>query len=431
MIDKINNLLNRDDNINWYDAYYAEGLNQSIIFKNSELQEVKLSENSGIGVRVNKNGKTGFSFTNDADMLEKTVNDSISVSNFGDKENFILPEKTEIPELKMEFWDKIDKNKEIEAGKKAVKKIKSEFPDADIDVSISFGSGCRKLINSNDINFTDEYKYYSAYVGALLVDENGVRTSTGYSCSSTLKQEIDDLVDKNIKMLRNAAKITKLESGKHPIIFTPKAFLSMLSIILSGFNGQQVYKKISPFCDKLGKKEFNEKLTIIDNPFVKNTINSYTIDDEGVLAYEKPLIESGVIKNFITNLKYASLLGMKASGNSSRSYSGTPGTSFSNLIVKNGTESSETLITSVEKGILVDQFMGLGQSNTITGEFSANLDLAFAIENGEIAGRIKDCMVSGNIYEMLKKDIELSSDVEDNSGWIIPYIKFENINFTS
>jgi len=32
-----------------------------------------------------------------------------------------------------------------------------------------------------------------------------------------------------------------------------------------------------------------------------------------------------------------------------------------------------------------------------------NVELGFLVENGRIAGRVKDCMVAGNVYDVLNR----------------------------
>ena len=60
------------------------------------------------------------------------------------------------------------------------------------------------------------------------------------------------------------------------------------------------------------------------------------------------------------------------------------------------------MVKSIDTGILVHYVMGLGQGNALAGEFSVNLELAFKIERGEIVGRVKDCMLAGNVYDALQ-----------------------------
>ncbi|MBN1499022.1 MAG: TldD/PmbA family protein [Spirochaetes bacterium] len=428
-IDKLKDRLKKETG--WFDIYYSESKSYPVKFEHSVLEEVNEYEDSGVGIRLNKNGKTGFSYTNNSELIEKAADKAIELSAFGEKEHLALPGKTDAVNLKHEYWKTFDKKTEIAKGTRAIEIIKEKFPHADVTVQISAGEGSRRLINSEGADYSEEYKYYSSYVSALLVDESGSRLDIGYSDVSTDVFKIDFLAEKIAAELQLASQVCDAASGKVPVIFTPDAFAAMLSIILSGFNAKQIYKKLSPFYGKIGNREFNEKLTITDDPLIINSPSSYTVDDEGVKAGKRNIIKNGVIENIISDVKYASLLNIEPSGNSSRNYGGLPHANFSNLIVEPGTTSFKDLCSRAGNGIIADQFLGLGQSNTLTGDFSANLNLAYLVKNGEIQGRIKDCMVSGNIFEMLKNSIEISSDFVSKGGSIIPYILFENINLTA
>jgi PmbA protein len=61
------------------------------------------------------------------------------------------------------------------------------------------------------------------------------------------------------------------------------------------------------------------------------------------------------------------------------------------------------MIASMDTGLIVDQTLGSGQSNTLAGEFSVNVALGFVVRDGQIQGRVKDAMVAGNVYELLSE----------------------------
>ena len=44
------------------------------------------------------------------------------------------------------------------------------------------------------------------------------------------------------------------------------------------------------------------------------------------------------------------------------------------------------------------------------GEFAGNVLLRYKVENGKIVGRVKDTMVAGNIYQVLKDITAIGSD---------------------
>ena len=96
-----------------------------------------------------------------------------------------------------------------------------------------------------------------------------------------------------------------------------------------------------------------------------------------------------------------------------------------------GSKSFDEIVKGIELGIVAEQFIGLGQSNTLNGDFSANLDLAFLVENGVVKGRLKDCMISGNVYDLMKGDIIISREMERKGSSLLPYICLDGVSFTA
>ena len=113
-------------------------------------------------------------------------------------------------------------------------------------------------------------------------------------------------------------------------------------------------------------------MNIIDNPFVQRGLGSRIFDSEGLAAYEKPIIENGVLKNYFVDYYYGQKMGWQANGGS-----------ISNLMIKGGKKSFAELVKSIDKGILVKGFNG-GNFNSTTGDFSYGIE-GNLIENGKIS----------------------------------------------
>jgi len=87
------------------------------------------------------------------------------------------------------------------------------------------------------------------------------------------------------------------------------------------------------------------------------------------------------------------------------------------------------MLAGIDEGILVDNLLGLGQGNTISGAFSNPLALAFKIERGQIFGRVKDMSIAGNIYDLLKDVAAVSRESQwAFSSFMAPYILIPEMN---
>ncbi len=431
-MDRIREIIGRHD-AQWFDIIELQGESIPISFKNSRIHSINSRESRGYGIRVNVKGRTGFSYTNDIEGFDDMVTRAVSLAGYGEDENFTPPEYSVSGPLFEPYSDSIvtfDISKEMEKGHSVINTILKKFPAASIDLDISRSTGRMRLINSSgaDISYKNSYYTYSASV--TIISDDSVKLDVWEGSSSLEPESFDYLPDMLIKKIESARIIKKTGSGRIPLLLPPKAAASMLGILTGGLNGKSVFKGTSPFTGKLGEKFFNEAVTIHDSPLLPGSPYSYPFDDEGVKAYDKVLIEKGVITQFVTDLKYAGKMGIPPTGNGSRGYADLPSPSFSNRVMAGGDRPFAEMIKGISLGIMAEQFIGLGQSNTLTGDFSAGLDLAYLIENGEITGRVKDSMITDNLFRLFSGDLVLSSERERRGSVTVPWILFPAVNYT-
>jgi PmbA protein len=180
---------------------------------------------------------------------------------------------------------------------------------------------------------------------------------------------------------------------------------------------------------KIGEKLFDEKVTIIDDGTIDGKFASASYDDEGVPRRRNMLIEKGVLKSFIYDLKAAAQSGVESTGNASRGLFNPPEPSFTNFVIQPGETPLKDILASIDEGIIVEELLGIGQGNIISGAFSNPLALAFKVEKGEIVGRVKDLSIAGNIYDLLKNVSAVSKEAQ----WVYntfytPYVLIPEMN---
>ncbi len=417
----------------WYDVIGTAGRSIPVFFRNNRLYSIAEKETSGVGVRVNVDGKVGFSYTGGDKGLETAMMRAIEIAPFGEYEEYSLPSASDPPAVELDAGrlEETDIAPVLSAAKEMIARILDAFPEAQVDMGISYGSGERRIQNSEGFEGIYRHSSFGAGITATIVAPDGVRLSVSEGVSSCGPVSYDAAVERLLWKLERACDVRRLAGGVLPVICTPKAFASLLGIVASGLSARSVFKGISPFAGKLGQRVFNESFTLMDDPLADGSVYSYPFDDEGVPARTKNIIDRGIVTEWISSLKYAARLGVRPSGNGSRGHSSLPEPSFSNIVVDGGDDDSNSLFATVRSGVLVDQFIGLGQSNTLTGEFKANLDLAYVIENGEITGRVKDCMLSGNLFELLAADSVFSSERIRYGAALAPFVLFPAVHFTS
>jgi PmbA protein len=104
------------------------------------------------------------------------------------------------------------------------------------------------------------------------------------------------------------------------------------------------------------------------------------------------------------------MAGRESTGSGARGLTTLPTPSPSTIVVEDGDTSFEEMLADMKDGLIVEQLLGASQGNILGGDFSGNILLGYAVKNGEIVGRVKDTMVSGNIYEALKEVAAVGKD---------------------
>jgi len=93
------------------------------------------------------------------------------------------------------------------------------------------------------------------------------------------------------------------KTGRLPIILAPEAAYLFLLPLAAGLSGEAVEKGTSPLIDKIGERIVSERLTVIDDPLRDGDPGSRPFDDEGVPCRRRPLLDAGVLTDYLTDLR--------------------------------------------------------------------------------------------------------------------------------
>ena len=412
------------------EVIYEEGESRSISFENNKLKSVYTKSIRGIGLRVIKDGKIGFSSTTDFRNPQQLVINALESANFGQEAKFEFQTKSQLKDTKLFDENVVNYpiDKGIQLGNDAIEKILSVNPDYECGVSIGKGVGKSRLLNSKGLDTSTRSTSFGTSMDILFVKEKGLLWVGEGESSARVDDDLSKLTTKMLYDLKLAEKEDDISTAAYPVVFTSKAIGNLLSTFESGCNGKLVQKGVSPLTGKLGEKIIDERISIYDDPTIDYADGSYDCDDEGVPAQRTPMFEAGVLKNYIFDLQTAGIMNAKSTGNGTRSFSSQPSPGNSNVIVEPGDMKFEDMIKDMKRGILVDQVLGGGQSNVLAGEFSVNIDLGYLVENGEIVGRVKDCMVAGNVFDVFNNIIALGDKSDWHGSLRVPPFYFKSIN---
>jgi len=395
------------------EVFEETGESLSVSYEDNRLKEITAHQSRGVGLRVIHEGRIGFAATTDLRDPARLVEMAETSVRFGDEAKFDLPGASDA--TPPEAWDDdipaVTPEQMVAMGRAGLEMSRAANPEYLFGGGVSRSIHSQRLLNSAGLDHESKSTHMS--VGAYIqeVNDNGM---LGVFESKGWGRRIDGLVDLTRMALDKAAqsaRIVKVQREAIPVLFTAKALGSLLGPLGIALNGKHVLKGSSVLRGREGEQILDPRISIVDDPTVPFAPSACALDDEGTPATRRALFDCGVLGGFITDRQTAGLLGWAPSGNGFRSYASRPGPSTTNTIIAAGDTPQAEIIAGLKRGLIVDQVLGGGQGNVLAGEFSVNVDLAWLVEDGQIVGRVKDCMVAGNVYELLKDNVEaISSD---------------------
>jgi len=378
-----------------------------IQFEANELKQVQTKESTSTALRIFREGRVGFATASGGGDVGALVDMAVETSQFGSPSSFQFPSRQDYSEVST-YDPKVQEiamERMVEIGKELIARIRGHNPDILCDVQVTRGTSSISFINSQGGEGRYDKSFFSLSLEGILVRDTDM-LFVGDSESSCRPDfiGIDGLADRIIWQLEMAKKKAAVSTKLLPVIFTPIGVASaLMSPLVLAFNGKAVFEGASPLKDKLGEQVFDKNLSLWDDATIAYGVGSYPFDDEGVSGRRLPLVTNGVVTNFLYDLQTAALAGTQSTGNGQRAGGGFPSPAISSLILNGGDVSFQTMVEDMKEGLIVEQLMGADQGNILGGDFGGNVLLGYKVENGEIVGRVKDTMIAGNVYHVLKE----------------------------
>ena len=386
-------------------------------FENNHLKHIISKQSQTVALRIIKNGRIGYSVTNNIDDISMLVDAAVETAQFGTSAKFEFPAATSYPNV--EVYDpsieSVSTEQMIKLGEEMIEVIKGNTSDIACEGGVTKSTTTIRIINSNGGEAGYRKSIFNMGIEGTVVHDTDMLFvgEDDSSCHPLTDTKI--VTDSVIRQLEWAKEQDEAPDKAMPVIFTPNGVASaLIAPFMSAFNGKTVLEGASPIGNKLGQSIFDKKLWLLDDSSINFCPGSRPFDDEGAPTKCTPLIENGVPLNFFYDLQTAALANTRSTGNGERHGGGLPFPSPSVFVIKPGSTSFEEMLADIKEGLVIEYVMGADQGNVLGGDFAGNVLLGYKIENGRITGRVKNTMVSGNVYQLLKDIAAIGSD----SKWI-------------
>jgi len=394
------------------EVYVVSSEETPVRFEANRLKSVQSRESVVVALRLIKNGRTGYAVSTGLDNRQGLLKSSVDTAEFGIEAKFEFPGFQKYPAVRVH--DKVVLSVPIEdmikLGELMIERVRRHNPDILCSGSVVKSLYRVKIMNSSGGKADYELTSFGVGLEGTLVRGTDMLFVGDYesSCHPIDIESVVATVKRQLEWAKNQAEI---ETKTMPVIFTSDGVAStLLAPLMSAFNGKTVLQGASPLCGRVGEVVFDKKLTLYDDTTIPYRPGSRPCDDEGVPSQKTPLVLGGKVMGFLYDLQTAALAKTKSTGNGERGRGSLPQPSPGAFIISEGKTSLAEMIRDIKEGILIENVMGAEMGNILCGDFSGNVLLGYRIEKGEIAGRVKDTMVFGNVYELLKDIAGIGSD---------------------
>lgn len=416
------------------DAVLAEGASLGVSWRNGKIETLEHSEGGDLGLRVliGKRQAVVSSTDHRPETLAELVDRAISMARLAPEDPYCgLADPSDIarqvPDLdlydptQVEASDLIEKVKEAEEAALSVSGVKMV---ESADAGASSAHIC--LVASNGFSGAYKRSHFSLSTSVLAGEGTGMERDGEYR-TTVYRSDLPSPADIGRKAAENTVRnlgARKMPSCQVPVIFERDEAAGLLGCFVGAILGTGIARGTSFLKDFLGKQVFAEGITIVDDPFRPRGLRSKAFDAEGLLPAKRNVVENGILRTWLMDLRSARKLGLKSTGHASRGISGMPAPSCTNLFMQAGQRSVDELIADIKQGFYVTETMGNG-INGVTGDYSMAAR-GFWIENGTIAFPVNEMTIAGNLKDMFR-NLTPASDLDYRRGVDSPSVRIEGL----
>ena len=402
-----------------YELYYVSDESTSVDTFGHEVKSFTDATSGGACFRCIAGGKMGYASTEQlseetarAVVLRAKENAAVLET---EEEVFLSEGGKTYADVRRKAYPLPTPEKLIEtvlAGQKAIYAADSAVIDGSETGAETFRHSVA-IYNSRGLDVKSDHSGAVYYTVAVVSDGNEMNDSYEIRIGSFDELDIPAAAAKAAADAKSKLGAGVAPTGNYPVIFAPKAMADLLTTFSGVFSAENARKGFSRLMGKEGETIAAPCVTLTDDPFYADAPMPMAFDAEGSPTFTKDLVENGVLKTLLHNLKSAAAMGKTTTGNAAkRGYNGAVEIRPFTLFLAPGDLTEEELLARAGNGVYIDFLGGLhAGANPISGDFSLQ-SAGYMIENGKKTRAVRSFTVAGNFYDLLKQITAVANNIE-------------------
>ncbi len=391
-----------------------------------EIEKLKEAASKALGLRIFIGARSASSFSSDfsTSSLERLVERTLAMARVTSEDpSSGLPDASLLGkysgdlDLYSDDVAALSTEERIDYARRAERAALDADPRIKNSEGAWFEASVGRRAYANSLGFAGSYRTsYCAGSVAPVADDGGMQRDFWYSVSRRRSGLEDPESVGRTAAQRALRKLggRKMATCQVPVIFDPETAPTLVGHIFEAVRGDAIYRSASFLTGKLNQRVANERVTVLDDGLRPGGFGTRPFDGEGIASSITPVIEKGVLSNYLLNCYTARKLNMRTTGNASRGVSGPPSVGPKNFYLAAGPHTPDEIRKSVKSGFYVTELIGFGV-NIVTGDYSRGA-AGMWIENGEFTHPVEEVTIAGNLSEMFTNIDMIGSDLEFNSS---------------
>ncbi len=402
---------------------------------NGVVGSIPASIYSGVSIRVIKDGRIGTAYTMNLSDREALLSKATLSMKAGIEAGFSFPESgfvnfTDEYDPLIEEMSFANLNRQLSVMESYYKEVAQG--------SLYVYGGCStteiRIVNTSgaDLLHKNSEVYGTVYVVNPLAGYAMKNSAIGVSRVEVLPSDVKRTVD----LYNRSLSEVEIDNGRMKVLFTPDSMIALTYRLDEASSAKAFSQKISPLLNRANQLVISPLLSRVNDP-TANPSRRRLFDDEGVQTERIPIFEKGVFSNAYNDLDLAYKLKTKPTGTSFREgqmgkkVAQNPSPCLSSVKFATGDKSFKEILGMIDRGVIVSGVAGVSSGSNLNGDLSVRMTGLY-VENGEVVGKLKNAMITGNIYDILSNVIAVENRSHyTNSISQDPSILFDDVQIVA
>ncbi|MFH1501540.1 MAG: TldD/PmbA family protein [Candidatus Eisenbacteria bacterium] len=421
------------------EAFAVRGDRVDVQLSKNDIQIAKSIKSDGLGLRVFRGGGAGFAFANtfEEDAVRESVERALGIAGAAppDEHNG-LPDPTPLTQrdgILDPAASSFGVGEAVERALDMLRAARGSDPRVTVDAGeLSGRRGEKAVVSSRGVRASEEGSAFYCLILGMARDGDRVssfdfqfdssRSAAGIDPVAVARRFADNVV--------GTLGAVKGESFEGPVILAPKAATDIVSYpVAVAVKASSVQKEISKFAGKLGRRVGSELLTVVDDSSLGDGLATTSFDREGLSPQVLPILERGVLRNYLYDGYTARKEGRLSTGHAGGGASDVPSVACTNVVWSPGGTSLDDMVAGVDRGVLVSRFSG--NVDPVSGDFSGSVKGGHMIRAGRLAEPLCGTMIAGNTFELLDGVSAVSVERERLFDETMPYLRLDRVSVSS